>query len=64
MTARCAPTAARPSALSAIVYGAAVTTDSAAPNAASAFVKFMTALENRPVWKESRFEAPTNLNSN
>jgi molybdate transport system substrate-binding protein len=47
-----------------IVYGAAVTTDSAAPNAASAFVKFMAAPENRPVWKEGGFEPPANLNSN
>jgi len=47
-----------------IVYGAAVTTDSAAPNAASAFVKFMAAPENHPIWKEAGFEPPTNLNSN
>jgi molybdate transport system substrate-binding protein len=47
-----------------IVYGAAVTIDSAAPNAASAFVKFMAAPENRPVWKEGGFEPPTNSNSN
>jgi molybdate transport system substrate-binding protein len=47
-----------------IVYGAAATTDSAAPNAALAFVKFMAAPENRPVWKEGGFEPPTNLNSN
>ncbi len=47
-----------------IVYGAAATTDSAAPNTASAFVKFMAAPENRPVWKEGGFEPPTNLNSN
>ena len=47
-----------------IVYGAAVATDSAAPNAASAFVKFMAAPENRFVWKEGDFEPPTNLNSN
>jgi ABC-type molybdate transport system substrate-binding protein len=43
-----------------IVYGAAATTDSAAPNVASAFVKFMAAPENRPVWKEGGFEPPTN----
>ena len=42
-----------------IVYGAAATTDSAAPNAASAFMKFMAAPENRPVWKEGGFEPPT-----
>jgi hypothetical protein len=32
--------------------------------AASAFVKFMAAPDNRPVWKEGGFEPPTNLNSN
>lgn len=42
-----------------IVYGAAATTESAAPNAALAFVKFITAPENRPVWKEGGFEPPT-----
>jgi molybdate transport system substrate-binding protein len=47
-----------------IVYGAAATTDSAALNAALAFVKFMAAAENRPVWKEGGFEPLTNLNSN
>jgi molybdate transport system substrate-binding protein len=47
-----------------IVYGAAATTDSAAPNAAAAFVKFMAAPENRAVWKEGGFEPPTNLKSN
>ena len=47
-----------------IVYGAAVTTDSAAPNAASAFVKFMAAPENRAVWKEGGFEPLPNLNFN
>jgi molybdate transport system substrate-binding protein len=47
-----------------IVYGAATTTDSATPDAATAFVKFMAAPENRPVWKEGGFELPTNLNSN
>jgi ABC-type molybdate transport system substrate-binding protein len=46
-----------------IVYGAAATTESAATNAASAFVEFMAAPENRPVWKEGGFEPPTNLNS-
>jgi molybdate transport system substrate-binding protein len=43
-----------------IVYAGAATADSAAPNAASAFVKFMAAPENRPVWKEAGFEPPTN----
>ncbi len=47
-----------------IVYGAAITTDSAAPDAASAFVKFMAAPENRPLWKEGGFEPPTNLSFN
>jgi molybdate transport system substrate-binding protein len=46
-----------------IVYGAAATTGRTAPNAASAFVKFMAAPENRPVWKEGGFEPPTNSNS-
>jgi molybdate transport system substrate-binding protein len=41
-----------------IVYGAAVTTNPASPNAASAFVKFMAAPENRSVWKEAGFEPP------
>ena len=43
-----------------IVYGAAVIHDSAAPNAAAAFVKFMAARENRSVWKEAGFEPPAN----
>jgi molybdate transport system substrate-binding protein len=47
-----------------IVYGAAATTDSGAPNAASTFVKFMAAPENRTVWKEAGFEPPVNSNSN
>jgi molybdate transport system substrate-binding protein len=47
-----------------IVYGAAATTDSAAPNTAWAFVKFMAALENRSIWKEAGFEPPANSNSN
>jgi molybdate transport system substrate-binding protein len=46
-----------------IVYGAAATTDSTAPNAASVFVKFMAASENRSVWKETGFAPPTNLNA-
>jgi ABC-type molybdate transport system substrate-binding protein len=44
-----------------IVYGGAATTDSAAPDAASAFVQFMAAPENRPVWKAAGFEPPRNL---
>ena len=47
-----------------IVYGAAATTNSGAPNAASTFVKFMAAPENRTVWKEAGFEPPVNSNSN
>jgi molybdate transport system substrate-binding protein len=47
-----------------IVYGAAVTTNPASPNAASAFVKFMAAPKSRSVWKEAGFEPPANLNSN
>ena len=43
-----------------IVYGATATADSAAPDAAVAFVKFMAAPENRSVWKEAGFEPPAN----
>lgn len=43
-----------------IVYGAAASADSAVPDAASAFVKFMAAPENRAVWKEAGFEPPLN----
>lgn len=39
----------------AIVYGAAATAASAAPDAAAAFVRFMAAPENRSVWKEAGF---------
>lgn len=39
----------------AIVYGAAATAAGAAPDAAAAFVRFMAAPENRPVWKEAGF---------
>jgi molybdate transport system substrate-binding protein len=45
-----------------IVYGGAAVTDSAAPNAASAFVKFMATPENRTVWKTAGFEPPANSN--
>jgi molybdate transport system substrate-binding protein len=38
-----------------IVYGAAVSADSAAPGAAAAFVTFMAAAENRSAWKEAGF---------
>ena len=41
-----------------IVYGAAVSADSAAPGAAAAFVKFMAAAESRAVWKEAGFAPP------
>jgi molybdate transport system substrate-binding protein len=41
-----------------IVYGAAVTGDSASPGAAAAFVRFMAAAENRAVWKEAGFTPP------
>jgi molybdate transport system substrate-binding protein len=47
-----------------IVYGAAATTDSTAPNAAAAFIELMAAPENRSVWKEAGFEPPANLNPN
>jgi molybdate transport system substrate-binding protein len=43
-----------------IVYGAAATTDSTAPNIAATFIGFMAAPENRTVWKEAGFEPPTN----
>jgi ABC-type molybdate transport system substrate-binding protein len=43
-----------------IVYGGAATTDSAAPDVASAFVKFMAAPEKRPVRKAAGFEPPAN----
>jgi molybdate transport system substrate-binding protein len=39
-----------------IVYGAAVSADSAAPGAAAAFVTFMAAPENRSAWKDAGFE--------
>ena len=41
-----------------IVYGGAATTGSVAGDAATAFVKFMAAPENRNVWKEAGFEPP------
>jgi molybdate transport system substrate-binding protein len=43
-----------------IVYGAAVSADSATPGAAAAFVKFMAAPENRSAWKEAGFGPPAN----
>ena len=39
-----------------IVYGGAALADSAAPDAAAAFVKFMAAPENRGVWKDAGFD--------
>src|SRR5205807_9298570 len=41
-----------------IVYGAAVSADSAAPGAAAAFVTFMAAPENRSAWKQAGFAPP------
>jgi molybdate transport system substrate-binding protein len=43
----------------AIVYGAAVSADSAVPGAAADFVQFMAAAENRSVWKNAGFAPPT-----
>jgi molybdate transport system substrate-binding protein len=42
----------------AIVYGAGVTADSVAKDAAAAFVNFMAAPVNRSVWKEAGFQPP------
>jgi molybdate transport system substrate-binding protein len=41
-----------------IVYGGAALADSAAPDAAAAFVKFMAAPENRSAWKDAGFDPP------
>ena len=41
-----------------IVYGGAAMADSAAGEAAAAFVKFMAAPENRTVWKHAGFDPP------
>ena len=41
-----------------IVYGGAAMADSAAGEAASAFVKFMAAPDNRGVWKHAGFDPP------
>jgi molybdate transport system substrate-binding protein len=43
-----------------IVYAAGATADSAAPQAAAAFVRFMAAPEHRSVWKEAGFAPPAN----
>jgi molybdate transport system substrate-binding protein len=40
------------------LYGGAATADSAAGEAAAAFVKFMAAPENRNVWKQAGFDPP------
>jgi hypothetical protein len=50
--------------VAAMLIDTQILTARAAPNAASAFVKFMAAAENRPIWKEGGFEPPTNLSSN
>jgi molybdate transport system substrate-binding protein len=41
-----------------ILYGGAAIADSAAGEAAAAFVKFMAAAENRGVWKNAGFDPP------
>lgn len=41
-----------------IVYGGAALADSAVPDAAAAFVKFMAAPENRAAWKDAGFAPP------
>jgi molybdate transport system substrate-binding protein len=41
-----------------IVYGGAVSAESAAPEAASAFVTFVAAPERRSVWKDAGFTPP------
>lgn len=46
------PAAAQPD----IVYGGAVSSSAAAPDAAAAFVKFLGAAENRKVWKDAGFD--------
>ena len=43
-----------------IVYGAAVSVESAASGAAATFVKFMAAPENRSAWKAAGFEPSGN----
>jgi molybdate transport system substrate-binding protein len=40
------------------IYGAAVTTKSAAPDAAAAFIAFMNSSANRQVWTDSGFDPP------
>src|SRR3954471_20207050 len=41
-----------------IVYGAAIASESAAPEAAAAFVRFLSAPDNRKVWLLAGFEPP------
>jgi molybdate transport system substrate-binding protein len=41
-----------------IVYGAAATAASAAPDAAAGFVRFMAAAENRSAWRDAGFAPP------
>jgi len=41
-----------------VVYGAAVTTDNASPDAASSFVKFLADPANRQRWKKAGFDPP------
>jgi molybdate transport system substrate-binding protein len=41
-----------------IVYAAAVTADSASPEAASAFIKFLSDSANQKHWKEGGFDPP------
>jgi molybdate transport system substrate-binding protein len=41
-----------------IVYGAAIASDSAAPEVASAFIDFLSAPDKRQVWLQAGFEPP------
>jgi molybdate transport system substrate-binding protein len=41
-----------------VIYGAAVTTDNASPEAASSFVKFLADPANRNRWKKAGFDPP------
>lgn len=40
------------------IYGAAVATTSASPDAAAAFIAFVTDAKNRPVWARAGFDPP------
>lgn len=44
------------------IYGAGVTTDSAAPDAASAFIAFLTDPAHRAVWQDAGFEPAPGTN--